>query len=65
MKSLRLFLSIAVLVLLGSGYIASQYHALNGTPVDWTLWVENPAIVSVSLLVLLGAIALAFLKEKT
>jgi hypothetical protein len=63
-KLLRHVASIAVLVLLGGGYIASQVYAFNGEATQWARTVDNPSMVWLSLVVLAGAIGLSFVKEK-
>jgi hypothetical protein len=65
MRSARLAFSVIVLVLLAAGYLASQYFWFSGDPQRWTTMIDTPPIVMLSLLILLGAIALAFVKEKT
>lgn len=58
-------LSIAVLALLGAGYLGSQYAYFNGSAPQWAEKMDQPPIVWLSLLLLAGSIALAFCKEKT
>lgn len=65
MSSLRTTLSVAVLVLLGAGYLGSQYAFFNGGAPQWAEKMDQPPIVWLSLLFLAGSIALAFRKEKT
>jgi hypothetical protein len=64
MKTLRYALSIGALVLLGAGYFASQYFALNGTAAEWTVRIETPAVPWLALALLVGAIVLSLKPEK-
>jgi hypothetical protein len=64
MNSVRFILSAAVIAVLGAGYLASQYFWFNGEPAKWTATIDTPPVVWAALLVFLGSIALAFVKEK-
>ncbi len=65
MSSLRTFLSVVVLVLLAAGYVGSQYAYFTGSATEWAQRMDQPPIVWLALLVLVGAIALSLRKEKT
>ena len=62
MKSLRLILSVVVLVALGLGYAASQVAALGGTAPQYSTKVDTPAVQWLALLALVVCIGFAFVK---
>jgi len=64
MKQARFLISIAVLVLLGAGYLGSQFYAFSARAPEWASKVDTPAIAWLALFVLLGAIALALVPER-
>jgi hypothetical protein len=64
MKPPRFFFSAVVLVLLGTGYLSSQYFALTGTAAQWGRMIDQPPVVWLSLGILVAAVALALLPER-
>ncbi len=64
MSSLRFLLSVLVLLLLTIGYLGSQYFAFNGKASEWAKMVDTPAVVYLSLLLLLASIILCFVPDK-
>jgi hypothetical protein len=63
LKTLRLGLSVFVLVALATGYFASQYFSIDHRSPEWTLLIDTPAVVWLSLAILLGAIALSLFRR--
>lgn len=64
MKALRNMIALVAVVFLGSGYFASQLAMMRQEPSRFALQVDQPAIRMLSLVLLLGAIVLAFIPEK-
>jgi hypothetical protein len=64
MRSLRFRFSTAAIVLLGLGYFASQFFALDRRGPEWMQIVDTPLIVWLSLAMLAGAIVLAFIPDR-
>jgi hypothetical protein len=64
MKLARLTVSLAAILLLGGGYVASQVAVLNGQSAEYALKVDQAPIRFLALVILLAAIALAFVKDK-
>ena len=64
MTNLRVFISVAVLVLLAAGYLASQYFYFTGRASAWAQLVDTPAIAALALMIFLGAIAAALVRPK-
>ena len=64
MKSMRSFLSVAVLTLLGIGYFASQYFALSRQGSEWMRVIDTPLTVWLSLALLAGALILALIPDR-
>ncbi|HVT13915.1 MAG TPA: hypothetical protein VHE55_16755 [Fimbriimonadaceae bacterium] len=64
MTSLRTILSVVVLALLAAGYIGSQYAYFTGGATQWAQRMDQPPIVWLALLVLVGAVVLSIRKEK-
>ena len=64
MKSLRFFLSVVVVALLGTGYFASQYFALDRLGPKWMQIIDTPLTVWLSLAVLAGALVLALIRDR-
>jgi hypothetical protein len=54
---IRSILVLAALALMGGGYLASQYATLFGDPVAYHAAIDAPAVSRLSLLLLVGAIA--------
>ena len=65
MKTLRLVLPVVILVLLAAGYLASQYFWFQGEPQKWTQIIDRPEIAWLALAILLGAIALSFIQDRS
>ena len=54
----------AAAVLLGGGYLASQFAAFNGTAAQYAQSVDQPMIKYVSLVILLLCVALAAMRQE-
>lgn len=64
MKTLRVALAVASILLLGLGYAASQWAALSGTAPEYAKRVDQAPIRYLALFMLVAAVALALLKDK-
>jgi hypothetical protein len=63
MRLLRDGLTLAALLFLGAGYAASQFFALTGRADKYASLIDIPQVRMLSLLLLLAAVALAFVRE--
>lgn len=63
MKKVRLLVGGILAVLLGGGYVASQYAALTGQASEYAYRVDQPTIVTLSLVLFLAALALFLIPE--
>jgi hypothetical protein len=64
MKLLRLVLSVVSALILGGGFLLSLSFALDGRASEYAARVDQPAIVQLSLLILVAAIVLAFIPDR-
>lgn len=64
MRTLRLAVSGTTVLLLALGYLGSQWAALNGQASDWARRMDEPPVVMLSLILLLGAIVLFLLPDR-
>ncbi len=64
MKSLRLALSVLIIILLAAGYAGSQMATLNGTAADWAQKVDRPPVVTLALVLFLVAIVLSLVRDR-
>ncbi|MFZ4506310.1 MAG: hypothetical protein ACOYON_01265 [Fimbriimonas sp.] len=64
MKLLRFILSVVSVLLLGGGYLASQFMALQGRGSEYAQKVDQSSIIQLSLLLLVAAILLAFVPDR-
>ncbi|MBV6458005.1 MAG: hypothetical protein HONBIEJF_01127 [Fimbriimonadaceae bacterium] len=60
---LRSILIVTALVLMGGGYLASQYAAAFGNPISYSSAIDTPAISMLALIVLGGGIAIGFVND--
>ena len=65
MKSLRSVFAVVVIALLGLGYFASQWAAMNGSEaaVQYAARVDQPPVQLLALVVFLVCVILPFLPE--
>jgi hypothetical protein len=64
MKTLRLGLSVATIVLLAGGYIASQLAVFGGRQVQYAQQIDQPSIRMLALLLFLAAVVLSFIPNE-
>lgn len=64
MKSARQIVGILLIVLLTLGYAASQWMTLQGRAAEWAAKVDVPPIRMLALVLLVGALALAFVPDR-
>jgi len=64
MKTVRMALSALTIGLLGLGFIASQLAGLSGNQMKYAEQVDAAPIRMLALVLLLGAVALAFVPER-
>jgi hypothetical protein len=64
MKLVRDVLGLAAIFLLGFGYLGSQWFYFNGDPARWAFSMDQTSIRILASVILVGAIALAFIPEK-
>jgi hypothetical protein len=64
MSSIRKTLSYVVLALLTLGYLASQWAALQGTAPDYSARVDVPPVQTLSLIIFIAALVLAFIPDR-
>ncbi len=63
MKLLRNLVCLVAVLLMGGGFVASEFAALGGTAQDYAAKVDQPPIRLLALVVLVGAVALAFVRD--
>lgn len=63
MNTLRQAISVILIALLTLGYLGSQYARVYGDPQDWARKMDQPAIVGLSLVLFLSAVALFIIPE--
>ena len=64
MKTVRTALTAAALCFLSAGYAASQWAVFTGDAADYAAKVDSPPVQTLSGLLLLAAIVLAFIPDQ-
>jgi hypothetical protein len=64
MKTLRVVLAAVSILLLLAGYLASQWAAFTGSAADYAAKADQTPIRILALVLLVAAIALAFVPER-
>ena len=64
MRTVRTAFAILVIALLCSGYAASQWAYFHGDAAGYAQRVDVPAVRTLALVILVGAILLAFIRDR-
>lgn len=64
MKTVRYALSVLTVLLLAAGYGASQFAFFGGETAAYAQRVDQPPVRMLSLILLLAAVALAFVRDE-
>lgn len=64
MKKARDLYGLVVLILLGAGYLASQFAAWSGSAAEYSARVDVPAIQALAIVVLAVGVGLGFVRDQ-